>query len=911
MLDRETLLDLIRAAWVASRFDLGRSLAADWLAAWPGDLEVQLLLAESEKAEGLNNAASARLEALVLADPEYTQAYSLLAQALSAAGNPKRAAVFEACAKALQRERPSLSHTPHWARPLARSLTELDAGNAETAATLSQEALSQDPDLPLPTLILARSLLAKGDRRAAFAVARSGHDLWPSCLPFRIYMALDLFSRGETNRGVEYLHCVAADDPADRVATRLLGADHAYRNLWPEAMTAKLSRPIPAEVKSNMRGRLLQGFDTTTPHSQPSSPPQTPHSADDEKKPAPLRLVPIERRSKRLDHMTIGANSESEIPVSQPGEQEFYDLEGFPQPEPWEAYRGPNPGDDEEDVDPEARQAIRDTRHEFQRLATRVNAGLRSGREDKRVPAYIVLSSHTRLVQRFGEEAFNQIDTAVRELVDVVRQQAGWSAYRLYVDDPATLGAFGLGPVDPGNAWQIKLRLSDLDQVLSRRGEMIGALFIVGGHDILPFHMLPNPVDDDDDHVPSDNPYATCDDNYFTPEWPVGRLPADADPDLIVRRIRAYTDEHARSLKPKSLWRRLRLWFWKTLAALFGGRIHALGYSANIWRKASLAVFRTIGEPRGLITSPPVQADALPNDAFRPLRFSYFNLHGLEDAPEWFGQRDPVSDGSSGPEFPVALRPQDVINSGRAPAVVFTEACYGANALNKTAENALCLKFLDSGSHAVVGSTKISYGAITPPLIAADLIGQLFWEHITDGLPTGEALRRAKLDLAEKMIRRQSFLDGEDQKTLISFVLYGDPLFTPNLTPKMGFSKRVVRYVSSPTSMSTACSKGSKQLSPEDLDPAIKERIQSILSQYLPGMTDAHCRIHPQTWSCASMEHDCPTHRFGTKSQAQGAKETMVVTFAKKIPEGPRHHSRFARLTLDRGGRVLKLAVSR
>ena len=59
---------------------------------------------------------------------------------------------------------------------------------------------------------------------------------------------------------------------------------------------------------------------------------------------------------------------------------------------------------------------------------------------------------------------------------------------------------------------------------------MIGAVLIVGGHSILPFHMLPNPTDDDDDTVYSDNPYTTSDENYLAPEWPVGRLPTDRMP---------------------------------------------------------------------------------------------------------------------------------------------------------------------------------------------------------------------------------------------------------------------------------------------------------------------------------------------------------------------------------------------
>ena len=172
---------------------------------------------------------------------------------------------------------------------------------------------------------------------------------------------------------------------------------------------------------------------------------------------------------------------------------------------------------------------------------------------------------------------------------------------------------------------------------------------------------------------------------------------------------------------------------------------------------------------------PALDANGLPVEGLAPSRLSYFNLHGVEDGPEWYGQRT-LDDPATLPEYPVALRPADVANSGRAPVFVFSEACYGANIAGKQVGEALCLKFLHSGTRAMVASTKIAYGSVDAPLIGADLLGRCFWQNINQGLPAGEALRRAKLQMAQDMTQRQGFLDGEDQKTLISFVLYGDPL---------------------------------------------------------------------------------------------------------------------------------------
>ncbi len=580
------------------------------------------------------------------------------------------------------------------------------------------------------------------------------------------------------------------------------------------------------------------------------------------------------------------------------------DLSPIPEPEPGEAFQGPSSG--EQPVGDETLLAVR---NEFDRLAQRLNARRPSEHQEARLPAYIVLSSHTRLVQEIGPSGFKRANEAIMNLVEVVRRKSGWGAYRIYIDDPRSLEPFGLMPSDPGNAWQIKLRLADLDQALAERGEMIGAVLIVGGHNIVPFHMLPNPTDDDDDSVPSDNPYAATDENYFAPEWPVGRLPIDSDTDLLVKLLSKATAFHREQLRFRSGPRRFRIWAGGRFQRFFRSQPKAIGYSASIWRKASLSVFRAIGAPHSLITSPPSAADNMPSVVSRPSPLSYFNLHGLQDSPEWYGQRDPLRDPADSVEFPIALRPKDVVNSGRAPKIVFTEACYGAHVIGKTEETALSLKFLSSGSQAVIGSTMVSYGSVTPPLIAADLLGRYFWEELRQAIPVGEALRLAKYKLASEMYTRQGFLDGEDQKTLISFVLYGDPLLTSQATGGPRRSKTVTRSSKRPATMKTACALGGPDLLNEDSYSPISDRVQSIVAQYLPTMADADCSLHSQHRGCDGEDHCCPSQQIGMKTA--GENEALVVTLSKQVSDGSKMHPHFARMTLDEGGKVIKLAVSR
>ncbi len=848
-LDRESLINLLHAARIAKRSDFARSAATEWLTSWPGDNEVCMQLAQIEMEAGLTEPAIRRLLEMVEIDPEAPEAYDLLARAYRQTGDNLRPPVYEACYQVLTHAEPDRSSAPAWAHPLSVAQQALADGDHDQALLAAQEALTSDPSLALPSVLAMRAMLAGGKSQQAVQLAHVGHDRWPKCVAFALVQALASLEAGETAAAVDKLHRIAASDPLGLVAESILGVNHPYRSLWPAEMWNELGRPVPSEISGVMGA----------------------------------------------NHLGAPAGSA----VKQPARLS----RSLPSPEPGEGYQGPNSGDQPSGS---ASEILLQVRNEFDRLASRLNARQPSDDQDGRQPAYIVLSSHTRLVQLFGEPAYRRIDEAVLRLVETIRRKRGWGAHRVYVDHPRSLKPFGLLPCDPANAWQIKLRLADIDQVLEKRGEMIGAVLIVGGPEVIPFHLLPNPTDDDDEGIPSDNPYATTDENYFAPEWPIGRLPSDTDPDLIVRMLHNATAAHRHERRPISSLSNFGVWLRDRFGRLFRPQPKAIGFSASIWKRASLAVFRPIGAPRSLATSPPSSASSF---VTRPSGLSYFNLHGLQDAPEWFGQRDPIRDHGIDIEFPVALRPQDVVNHGRAPKVVFSEACYGANIINKDKETALSLKFLDSGSRAVIGSTKISYGSVTPPLIAADLLGRLFWDELGGGLPAGEALRRAKLKLASEMHQRQGYLDGEDQKTLISFVLYGDPLFAPRQLGISARPKTIIRRVSRPSSMKTACALGGPDLFHDDPDSVTVDRVRSIVAKYLPSMSDADCRVRGQHEGCEHDDHCCPSQQVGMK--VGSGQNATVVTLSKVVVDGATVHPHYARVTLDPQGKVTKLAVSR
>jgi hypothetical protein len=229
-------------------------------------------------------------------------------------------------------------------------------------------------------------------------------------------------------------------------------------------------------------------------------------------------------------------------------------------------------------------------------------------------------------------------------------------------------------------------------------------------------------------------------------------------------------------------------------------------------------------------------------------------------------------------------------------------------------DEAIALKFLVSGTHAVIGSTCISYGSLSNPLSSADLLGRVFWNLLLEGFTAGEALRRAKIHLTQEMNQRQGFLDAEDQKTLISFVLYGDPLALPyrartNPKNKSNLSNTVL-------AVPTVC----EHANVTEVDvPASLETIphlKGFVAQYLPGMSDASVCLTEERQTCANLCGNCGSGKKCALSQLNSKDlpaiklNRKVVTLSKSY-EGTRHtHRQFARLTLGEGGKIVKMVVS-
>ena len=491
-------------------------------------------------------------------------------------------------------------------------------------------------------------------------------------------------------------------------------------------------------------------------------------------------------------------------------------------------------------------------------------------------------------------------------LAETTTIRTGRECLVILPDVSESIAQFQLSAINGQDTTSIKNVIQQVNSKLNSSNKQIGSMLIIGGDNVVPFHRLPNPTDDHDQDVLSDNPYGTDDDNYFVPKWPVGRLPSHAgeNPSALANLIQSTIEAHNEPLLQIPLlfrWLRWLIPSWQPGAA----KQHNLGYSADIWLDASLEVFNVIGHRKDLISSPPIEANNIPVERLSQISdLLYCNLHGLENTPEWFGES--ISFDGQAPRYPIALRPSD-IKHDQAPSVVFTEACYGANIIMKqSSEDALCLHFLQSGSRAVVGSTRIAYGAVGTPLVGADLVGRFFWHHIREGLQIGEALRRSKMGLAQTMQSRQGFLDGEDQKALLSFVLYGDPLLRdPRMLPSPG--KALPKSNPIPVAnLHAACAKSHNACAKALGTPEALAQVRAMVSHYLPGMESGEFAVR----KTELVSESASAHTNQSKTISSDL-EQFIYSTQRTLDFNNHQNRQYAHATVDKYGKIIKFAVSR
>jgi hypothetical protein len=345
----------------------------------------------------------------------------------------------------------------------------------------------------------------------------------------------------------------------------------------------------------------------------------------------------------------------------------------------------------------------------------------------------IVLASESLLTNRYGKDA--------KAIIDALSPIATGGL----VSSTATTAA-GLR--------------ADLQPALKKDSE--AAILLVGGATTLPFfELVPNPADDGDPTVPSDNPYGVPGssekllDVYLPTRW-VGRIPDHPGDDAkaFIARVRRLCGGAAKA---------------RTAVASYS-------LSTVSWKNTSVSIATTAGLSPAVDLAPTrVPADFKKAGTVKAATTHYnFNLHGSDRTAPWYGEdaKRTTQPAAVDPDSIASLSGQKLIEDSLA----LSQACYGAFLRNlkgdRTPSNAISLRFLEEGAAAFVGSTCIAYGASTG-MQCSDIISAEFFKAALAGVPLGQSLHRARQAVVASAGSPPS---GAALKTLLQFVLYGDPI---------------------------------------------------------------------------------------------------------------------------------------
>ena len=265
---------------------------------------------------------------------------------------------------------------------------------------------------------------------------------------------------------------------------------------------------------------------------------------------------------------------------------------------------------------------------------------------------------------------------------------------------------------------------------------------IVGNDDVINFGRLPNPAQDSDTEVLSDNVYSCMTDpEYLIPSRVISRICDDAiNPNFA--NIKNMLENQAYWMKnktPNSSW---------------------LNFVASVWVGTSTYLENEFGMNSQFVV-PTADTNAI-STASVGKKFVYGNTHGAENNSDFFGQINAT--------YPIALVPTPGNFKG---SLAHFCACYGSYTVNRNTNDSIPMLAIASGALGILGSTSIAYGASNPPLAASDLLAECFFRQVLSGATLGTALMNAKKDYATQTIKNKGSISGAERKSLIQFYLIG------------------------------------------------------------------------------------------------------------------------------------------
>jgi hypothetical protein len=337
----------------------------------------------------------------------------------------------------------------------------------------------------------------------------------------------------------------------------------------------------------------------------------------------------------------------------------------------------------------------------------------------------------------------------------------------------AWAGKIGQAMAELGPRTDVTGKSPDEIRALIARAPANEAHVLVGGYDVIPPFVRPNPSlnlsGDDDATIPTDGPY--------------GATPGSAAEEVVPSRIVARIPDATGTADGAAFIKLLRFQAQATKLPTPPKRFEecAAEFSA-----ASLAVGKAMGRGKStLVKSPPAKLDGAP-DVIRRLTGAgrvHVLLHGANYSPDWaylFGHAARASES----DYPRALSARQIDLCDLRGAVVTFSSCYAAmldggdsEAASRSEANQVALACLGHGAKVVVAATRSNWISLMDDAdgLGPGLVAET-WRGLVAGKKAGAALRDARVAFVKKALS----MGGASErpyvlKTALQMHLYGNP----------------------------------------------------------------------------------------------------------------------------------------
>ncbi|HET9826238.1 MAG TPA: C25 family cysteine peptidase [Chitinophagaceae bacterium] len=369
----------------------------------------------------------------------------------------------------------------------------------------------------------------------------------------------------------------------------------------------------------------------------------------------------------------------------------------------------------------------------------------------------LIISNRTALQNKYGKPGAKKIQEAVKKLIAADKKRHLKSLLVFADDMNAMKKVKGKVVTDPTDPAQYKNAIDDLFRYYTP-----DYIMLLGAQDVVPHCKFRIPIPDDDDtFVSSDVPYA-CEalfsrkaGDFIAPGRVLGRLPditGASDPSYLLKLI----DNSIR-------WKPLKLSAYKNYFSL----------SVKWWKKSTEISVKNIFQDNSKLQLAPATLGPYTKAQLGAM-MHFFNCHGGLRTAEFYGQ---ATENST--SFPVCLETKMLADKISYGTVVAAECCYGGLLYNPNRptkiDPPIINAYLQNGAIGFVGSTTAAYGPADSQG-GADYITQYFLIALQKGASCGRAFLEAQQRFVEKGDVK---MDPTDLKTIIQFLLLGDPSITP------------------------------------------------------------------------------------------------------------------------------------